>query len=348
MKKCIMILSLSLLAAGAAKAGGAETADWKRNRISVSFKAVFNIDAEFIDSGTVFSESDPGAADGRGDVNRTYNNPEENYNKVDSTGNNHGGTIGTWYWGFSDMSQIPGNDTLVMTSTSATASGSTSSTDEPYLGFEMTYNRELGVKGRVHYGIEGAFGFFNVSITDTAPLPGTTTVITDTFGLNGYVPTAPVQNPDTFGPIIDSTVSQNNRQVTSTGGTGIAGSRSVDANIYGFRLGPYMDVDLGKDWFLTFSGGLAFAAVDSGYDLFESYSLPGGDVLRAGSDETTDWVVGGYVAGQVGYALSRRVSLFVGAQYQALGDVQQNIGGQEMILHLGGAVSGVAGVSVSF
>jgi hypothetical protein len=211
----------------------------------------------------------------------------------------------------------------------------------------MTYNRELGVKGRVHYGVEGTFGFFNVSITDTDPLPGTTTVVTDSFSLDGQIPAAPPTGYTFEGPsqVISSTPS---RTVTSTSGTGVAGTRTVDANVYGFRIGPYMDVDLGKDWFLTFSGGLALAAVDAEYDLFESVSLPSGNDLRGGSDDNTDWVVGGYVSGQVGYAISKNLSLFVGGQYQALGDVQENIGGTEMILHLGGAVSGVAGVSVSF
>ena len=211
----------------------------------------------------------------------------------------------------------------------------------------MTYNRELGSKGRVHYGIEGAFGFFNVSITDTSPLPGTTTTVTDSFSLNGAIPPLPPTGFTFEGPgmVIGSTPT---RTSTVTQGTGIAGVRSVDANVYGFRVGPYMDVDLGKDWYLTFSGGLAFAVVDSDFGLFETVSLPSGDALRAGSDGSTDWVLGGFVAGSVAYSLSENVSLFVGGQYQALGDVRENIGGKEMILHLGGAVSGVAGISISF
>lgn len=344
MKTCLLQLTLSAALVGIAGAAPPDDTPWKKNRISVSFKAVFNIDAEFVDPGTQFALSDPGPDTGSAE-DRTYDN---GYNLVDSTGNNHGGTIGTWYWGFTDMSQVSG-DNLVMESTSVTAGGTTTETDEPYLGFEMTYDRELGVKGRVHYGVEGAFGFFNVWIKDTDALPGTTTVTTDTFSLNGYVPTMPVQNPDTFGPIIESTVSpSDNRQVTTTGGTGVAGSRTVDANVFGFRLGPYMDIDLGKDWYLTFSGGLAFAAIDSDFGLSESVSLPSGDAVRAGTDGSTDWVVGGYVSGSVGYRLSQAISLFAGAQYEALGDVQENIDGKQMILHMGGAVSGVAGISVSF
>ena len=344
MKTRLLYLTLGAILTGVAGAAATDGSMWKKNRISVSFKAVFNIDAEFVDPGSTFALSDPGPDTGSAE-DRTYDN---GYNLVDSTGNNHGGTIGTWYWGFSDMSQVS-SDNLVLQSTSSTASGRTTETDEPYLGFEMTYNRELGVKGRVHYGVEGAFGFFNVWIRDTDPVPGETTVVTDTFSLNGYVPTAPVQNPDTFGPIIQSSVSlSDNRQVSTTAGTGIAGSRTVDANVYGFRLGPYMDIDLGKDWYLTFSGGLAFAAIDSDFSLSESVSLPSGDALRAGDDGSTDWVVGGYVSGSVGYKLSQNIALFAGAQYEALGDIQENIEGKEMILHMGGAVAGVAGVSVSF
>lgn len=342
MKARNLVLTASLLIVGVAHADVADSGMWKRNRISVSFKSTFNIEAEFVDPGSNFALSNPGPPTGSTEE-RTYDN---GLNRVDITGNDHGGLIGTWFWDYTDPAQITGSS-IAMQSTTATASGSTTATDEPYLGFEMTYNRELGSKGRVHYGIEGAFGFFNVSITDTSPLPGTTTMVTDTFSLNGGIPPMAPTGFTFEGPgmVISSTPT---RTTTVTPGTGIAGVRSVDANVYGFRVGPYMDVDLGKDWYLTFSGGLAFAVVDSDFGLFETVSLPSGDALRAGSDGSTDWVLGGYVSGSVGYKLTENVALFVGGQYQALGDVSENIGGKEMILHMGGAVSGVAGVSVSF
>lgn len=336
---CLMLSAVVIEVADAAPAGNAMH---PRNRISVSFRAAFQIDAEFVDTESKFALSDPGPDSGSAE-DRTYDN---GYNLVDSTGNNHGGTIGTWYWGFSDLDQVSG-DNLVLQSTSATASGSTTETDQPYLGIELTYDRELGMNGRLHYGLEGAFGFFNVSITDTQPVPGETIVVTDTFGLNGYVPTVPVQNPDTYGPIIDSTISDN-RQVSTTSGTGGTGWREVNANVYGFRVGPYVDVDLGKHWYATFSGGFAFAAIDNDFGLSESVSLPNGEATRAGSEGGTDWALGGYVSGSINLGLSQNVAVFLGGQYQALEDVRQNVSGKEMILHLGGAVFGVAGVSVSF
>ena len=231
MKARILSLSLSLLVISAANADVADSSMWKRNRISVSFKATFNVDAEFVDPGTTFALSDPGPDTG-GAEERTYDN---GLNRVDITGNDHGGVIGTWYWDYTDPGQIAGGG-ITMESTKATASGSTTATDEPYLGFEMTYNRELGSKGRVHYGVEGAFGFFNVSITDTDPLPGTTTVTTDTFSLDGQIPAAPPTGYTFEGPhqVISSTPT---RTVTTTTGTGIAGARTVDANVYGFRRG---------------------------------------------------------------------------------------------------------------
>jgi hypothetical protein len=138
----------------------------------------------------------------------------------------------------------------------------------------------------------------------------------------------------------------NDRQISTTTGTGVGGARTIEANVYGFRLGPYVDVS--KDWYLTFSGGLAFAAIDNDFSLSESLSLPGGDASRAGSEGSLDWTVGGYVSGSVGHKLSENVAVFAGARWQALGDVSENIGGKELIFHMGGAVSGLAGVSVSF
>ena len=121
----------------------------------------------------------------------------------------------------------------------------------------------------------------------------------------------------------------------------------MDANVYGSRVGP-QDVEVGKDWYLTLSSGFAIAAGESNSGLFERISLPSGDALQTGSDGSTDSVLGGHVSGSAAYALSENILPFVGAQYQALGDVREHSGGKETALHLGGAVSELAGISVSF
>lgn len=351
MRALFLILTLSLALEGLVV--GAPLGCPQRNRIGLSFKATFNIEAEFIDNGTEISASNPGLADGRGDVNRTYDNPGSNYVLVDITGNRHFTSptnyiVGTWGWGFSDLSQVSG-DNLVMTSTSATAIGSTTESDDPYFGAEFTYSRELVVRKNVHFGLEGAFGFFNVTIHDTDPVPGRTTVTTDVFNLNGYVPSVPDQNPTNRpGPIISSTVTGTNRTVTTTQGTAVEGFRTVNANVYGLRLGPYVDVDFGDDWYLTLSGGIAVAAIDNHLEVSESLPSSYGDSAREGRDGRLDWTMGGYVAASMNYRLTDRVSVFAGAQYHVLGDLERDVADKTMILHLGGTVSGVAGISYTF
>ena len=142
MKTQITALSLVCLIIGTASADVADSSMWKRNRVSVSFKATFNIEAEFVDPGSTFALSDPGPPTGSAEE-RTYDN---GFSRVDITGNNHGGLIGTWYWDYSDVSQLAGGN-IAMQSTSATASGSDHGHRRALPGIRDDLQPRTGFKG---------------------------------------------------------------------------------------------------------------------------------------------------------------------------------------------------------
>jgi hypothetical protein len=69
---------------------------------------------------------------------------------------------------------------------------------------------------------------------------------------------------------------------------------------------------------------------------------------RTGDYDHSEWVLGYYANAALAYALNDSLSLFVGAQYQGLGDVSVAGGGKEATLHLGHDVEIIAGIRASF
>ena len=57
---------------------------------------------------------------------------DDGYNRVDTSGNRDGLT---WFWGYENASQVPGNDTVVMHSATATAIDSGTLDNDPQHGF---------------------------------------------------------------------------------------------------------------------------------------------------------------------------------------------------------------------
>jgi hypothetical protein len=133
-------------------------------------------------------------------VNRTYN---DGFVGVDRSGNAGGQT---WNWGYHNASQVSG-DTLAMHATSATSGGSQTVTDDPNLGFEASFVRDLGHETWGGWGVKAAFGYTAMDFHSSAPLTGHGEVVTDTSQLGGVRPpaapyTGSFNGP---GPVINST-----------------------------------------------------------------------------------------------------------------------------------------------
>ena len=127
------------------------------------------------------------------------------------------------------------------------------------------------------------------------------------------------------------------------------GQRSLVGTAYGGRLGPFLQIPLDKWVSFSISGGLALARVDSTFQFNESVTLRGvGTLSNGGSTSDSEVVWGGYVGGTLSCAVTDRVNIFAGAQFQALGDFTQKIGNTKAELNLGESVFVTAGVGFSF
>jgi len=319
-----------------------------KNRIGISYRMGLNITVDFKKFGGL-ALSDPGAATG-GAVNRNYDN---GYNRVDSSGNANNQT---WYWGYSSPQSVQGGN-LVLQSYSTPANASSNNRgDDPHHGFEINYQRELYRKPHWRFGAEAAFGYSLISVDDSRTLHNRVYRTNDTFALNGVIPPNSPYN-GTFegpGPVISSAPSSRSTDVLTAAAT-ITGNRSLDAHVFMVRLGPYLEVPLSERFSFFINGGLTLGAGYTKFSFHENVEIsdPAYGVTltsghRSGSGSETDFIIGGYGGAGISYAMTKQVSLFTSAIYQAAGHVTNSEHGKESVLDLGKSILVSVGVSYAF
>ena len=317
------------------------------NRFGVSYRPGFNINAKFKNVGGFVSPNNPGPA--VGGVDHFY---DDGYNRVDS--NNNAGDR-TTFWGYDDASQIQGN-TVVMSSTSSAANGvSRDRSNDPQHGAELTYNRQLGRIGKAKWGVEGGFAFTDVTIRDGSTLFGSTQRTSDAYTFPDSFPPivpppAPYQGPRNgmgTAPVLGATPV---RIVTRTpNGARVTGDRDFDADIWGFRVGPYIEMPVNERLSVAVSGGFALLYVESDFSFNETVSVAGRpDQSRRGRGTHSDFLPGGFFGANILYALDGNVNLAAGAQFQSSGTYTHKESGKEAQLDLSQAVFFSVGLGYSF
>jgi hypothetical protein len=321
-----------------------------RNRISLSYRMGLNVTADFKNLGGFVSTNNPGPATG-GVADRTYDN---GYNRVDIANNDHGPGFEntTWYWGYTDPNSIQGGS-LVLNNSSSPANGvSRNNANDPQHGLEIAYSRELHrAQNGWKFGLEGALGYTFLSIDDSRTLRASVTRLTDWYPRPGNPVPPPAPYAGTYagpGTVIGS--EPFSRTITNIVSEALVdGARSLDAHVFSLRMGPYAEVPLNDRFSLYFSGGLYLVAGQTRFSFKETVTIPGvGSQTRSGSGWQTDFLVGGYVGGNVEYALSEEVGLFVGAQLQSAGRVVNDEKGKKAIINLDKSVVVSFGASYSF
>ena len=279
-------------------------------------------------------------------------NYDDGYVLTDISGNAGGQT---WNWGYDQPGQIAGNTISMHHSTVAADAPSVTGVDEdnPQCGFEFTYDRELGKRGKLRYGFEVAANYMNLSLKENSAFSGNVSRLTDAYP---YTPgtTPPLTPPSYQGSFNGPGFVLGSTPVSSTtalipGGATIVDQRNFDADIWGFRLGPYAEYPLSQNIDLWFSGGLAMALVDGSASWKETVSIAGGGTMvgsGGGSDLGLLW--GGYLSAKVSWQLSNRWSAEGGVQYQYLGTYEHTFGGQVMQLDLSKSVFITVGLGYSF
>jgi hypothetical protein len=286
------------------------------NRIGLSYRMGLNITVDFKRLGGFAPLSDPGPDTGTAEE-RFY---DDGYNRVDISGNQGGQT---WFWGYENPESLQG-ETMFMTSSSAPATGVSKNRggDELQHGFEILYMRELYREEKWRAGLESAFGYTRLSIDDSRTVFTQVDRITDMFFVPGgvfVVPAAPYEG--TFegpGPLMSSDPDRIRTVLPNT--SFATGRRELEADVFMFRLGPYVEVPMGEKWAAIFSGGLTLVVGDIDLSYRETVTIPDvGTTTRAASRSQNDFLVGGYVGGSLAYAVTERVNLFAGVQFQAAG-----------------------------
>jgi hypothetical protein len=298
------------------------------NRFGLSYRAGFNITASFKNKGPS-SASDPGPA--MGGVDHNY---DDGFNRVDISGNAGGMT---WNWGYASASQIVG-DTLAFSSSRAGTINRDVAAD-PSSGLELTYNRQLGTCDNWRWGLEAAWNYSALSLRDKS-VAGNGPLTVDTYRLGGIVPPLPPY-AGTFagpGPLIGDTPTR--LPVTFVS--------KLDADVFGWRLGPYVDIPLSDRLTFSLSGGLAVLLVDSELDFHESVTVGSSKISKSVSGSHADVLPGGYLSGAFSVAVTESLRVFTGAQYQGAGHYVHREGNKQATLDFGQSVFCMVGAAFSF
>ncbi len=295
-----------------------------------------NINARFNRVGNLNSPS-AGPATGGG-VNRTYT---DGYVNVDSSGNAGGQT---WNWGYQNPSQAKGNMAFVV---SSTANGTLNRNDDPHAGFDLAFGRNLGTVLGGKWGLQAAFDFNTISIHDNQPFAGTGTLVSDAFQLGAVIPPQAPYSGSFNGP--GPLLGDSPTRTTASTSVMITGQRTLEAQIYVLRAGPYYEYFFGNRWSGRLGGGLALAVADTKYSFNETIAF--GNVLavnNAGSGSGAEFQAGGYLEGKLLYAVTPRTSLFAGVEYECLGTFSRTAGSEQAQLEMGSAVNVLFGVQFIF
>lgn len=345
----LFILAAGIVAVRAQDSPQQATPWW--GHIGISYRAGFNVSANFTGLGGYVSPNMPGGpgriAGAPGTVVRTY---DDGFVGVDTSGNANGHTT---YWGFNSDSQVVGGNVLMHSSSSPATARSGDVGEDPQSGIELSYFRPLGGDERWRWGLEGAFNWTPINIRDSRTLAGDVVTVTHAFALDGVVP--PPAPPTYVGPINGPGAPQLNDTATdvssppTVGAATISGWRKINADLYGLRLGPYVEYDLFKRVSVDLGGGFTTGIIDSEFDFNDVVTIPGlGSQNPTGHGSATGWLYGGYVRGQVNVRLYKSATVFAGGEFNDLGTFTQSAGNAQAHLDLGSAVYLTVGLGFNF
>ena len=303
--------------------------DW--NHFGLNLRMGFNIRARFSEPSAPLALPGPG--------NHQYT---DGYVDVDSSGNQGGAT---WDWGYQHASQVQGGNILMHTPSSVNLGGASEhTTDDPNLGFDFNYVRDLGHEKWGQWGIKIGFGYTHVQIRDNDTMSANLETTTDAYPLDGVTPpVAPYSG--TFagpGPLLGATPTQTTSLIP--GGAIITGNHNIDAALYDLRLGPAVNIPLFNRFSVQAGGGLAVGIMNSHFTFSEN--LPAGNA--AGGNRRITGLPGAYAEVGFAYQLCRSTSLFTGVQYEYLEDFQQNADGRSVKLNLGQTIFYELGLEFQF
>lgn len=373
MKRSVLLLPAALLAVphgdAPAQTGNLGPWSWDQpgrspNRLALAYRMGFNVDVQFRGLGSFdyLPGVNPGPASGAQE-HRTY---DDGFNRVDSNLNTYGGVLGlqhpgaTWYWNHDRNAQVVdvgGTRYVEMhAAQSPTTFRSGKKDADPLHGVELSFERQIQSSARWSWGVAGAFNYTRLEVRDASARTADVEQVRDRFEVpldaetnERFVPDAQdhmgtLNGP---GPLLGSHPLRT--VLTLTDEAAIKGRREFEADLFGIRLGPYVQCAFGDKVSGYLGGGLALVCVASDFRFTETATFRGRTYAdRAGSGSNSDWLVGGYVAGSMSYRLNEAWQLLAGAQFQSTGTYKHTVKGKQAWMDLEQAFFVTVGVSYSF
>jgi hypothetical protein len=325
------------------------------NRVTLSLRFGLNITGKFKGIG---GSLNPLAAPGNG--RRTARGDAYNYDDgyvlTDISGN---AGNQSWYWGYDKSNQIltspNGVSVLALDRNTAIGlPGDNENNDSPYVGGELAYDYQIGIKENWHhlrYGLEAAVNFMPISFNSGGLYNATLSRLTDVYSYTpGTTPPSAPYEGSYQGPGFLINSQPISSVTTLVPGATFLAQQHFDANLWGFRLGPYIEYPFTEKLSLHLSGGLAVGLLDGEANWKESLVVPGvvGATTTTGGGSDTSLLWGYYIGLDAAYQINDRWGVEVGVQFQDLGTYDHNFGGRQLELDLSRSLFIQAGISYSF
>ena len=323
-------------------------------RVSFSLGAAFNISAKFSGHPGALnlqsSQSQAGAA-----------NFDNGFVGADVSGDPNL----TTFWGYSRVNQpvADGNGNVIglnyERTTVAADSMSPKIDADPSLAGEILLRRSISTSGGRTIGVELGVSYMSLSLHDDSAYTVDGQRTGYSFALPSPVNAELFPPPGYQGPFNGLGLNLNQSQTTgqtvaAPAAIAVSGSRRIDADVFGFRLGPYWEIQFDETLAASFSAGAVVAFINDSVTWSESISVNTatdngywtGQSSASGSRSGVAY--GYYVGADVNWSLNERWSVVGGCRVQDLGTYTHGIGLGQMQLSLRRSIFVSLGVGYSF
>lgn len=273
-------------------------------------------------------------------------------------------------WNYATDAQLVGNH-VALSNYGAVSEGASAMKDQSLSGgIEMQLSRAIGKLGRrVEWSLSAGLAINDINAKTGGTVTSTLLKHTDFFQFVGTPPPTGTRSGPTFGelrdtsgnlinsfglettvPLRDSPSNGMSTDVTTAGGASVQGNWQVKGAYAMIRLGPTLRTQLGENFGLSASLGVAGAYAGSRYSVVESLSMPdiAEPVTTFEEDSASKFLTGFYADVSLDWVANERSSIFAGVTMQQFGEYDQSVGGRTARIDLGNSVGLRGGISVKF